>query len=150
MNEVPQRDLEIFTAAIQLAVGERAACLERMCDNDGELRQRVEALLKTHARLGHFLEQPLAEPTKSRPSVPTGESPGDRIGRYKLLQQIGEGGCGVVYMAEQDEPVRRQVALKIIKAGMGNAPWPDVSKRTSWKCPVVIPSMFPNQRRSRK
>src|SRR5690349_133447 len=88
MNGAPHRDLEIFTAAIQLADGERAAFLESMCGGDGELRQRVEALLKTHARLGDFLEQPPVEPTKSRPSVPTGESPGDRIGRYKLLQQI--------------------------------------------------------------
>src|SRR5258706_15031941 len=119
MNDVPQPDLEIFTAAIQLPVGERAAFLERICSGDGEVRQRVEALLQTHARLGDFLEQPPAEPTKSRPTVPSLESPGDRIGRYKLLQQIGEGGCGVVYMAEQDEPVRRRVALKIIKPGMG-------------------------------
>ena len=51
-------------------------------------------------------------------SLPATEKPGDRIGRYKLLQQIGEGGCGVVYMAEQDEPVRRRVALKVIKLGM--------------------------------
>jgi serine/threonine protein kinase len=118
MSDVPHRDLEIFTAAIQLAVGERAAFLHRICGRDGELRRRVEALLQTHARLGDFLEHPVTEPTKSRPSVPTGDSPGDRIGRYKVLQQIGEGGCGVVYVAEQDEPVRRQVALKIIKPGM--------------------------------
>jgi serine/threonine protein kinase len=118
MNDVPQPDLEIFTAAIRLPVGERAAFLERICGADGELRQRVNALLETHARLGDFLEQPPAEPAKSRPTVPSVESPGDRISRYKLLQQIGEGGCGVVYMAEQDEPVRRQVALKIIKPGM--------------------------------
>src|SRR5512136_987566 len=51
-------------------------------------------------------------------ALPPTEKPGDRIGRYKLLQQIGEGGCGVVYMAEQDEPVRRRVALKVIKLGM--------------------------------
>src|SRR5436853_357927 len=51
-------------------------------------------------------------------SLPVTEKPGDRIGRYKILQEIGEGGCGVVYMAEQEEPVRRQVALKVIKLGM--------------------------------
>src|SRR5687767_12778230 len=50
--------------------------------------------------------------------LPPAEKPGDRIGRYKILQQIGEGGCGVVYMAEQEEPVRRRVALKVIKLGM--------------------------------
>lgn len=118
MNDVPHRDLEIFTVAVQLPAGERAVFLERACGGDSELRQRVEALLQTHARLGDFLEQPSAQPAKPRPGAATGESIGDRIGRYKLLQQIGEGGCGVVYVAEQDEPVRRQVAFKIIKAGM--------------------------------
>src|SRR5205085_3525344 len=97
---------------------ERAVFLERICGADGELRQRVDALLKTHARLGDFLEQSLAEPTKPRRSVPTPELSGDRIGRFKLLQQIGEGGCGMVFMAEQEEPVRRRVAVKVIKLGM--------------------------------
>src|SRR3989441_9538971 len=53
-----------------------------------------------------------------RSSLPSAEKPGDRIGRYKLLEQIGQGGCGVVYVAEQEEPVRRRVALKVIKLGM--------------------------------
>src|SRR6516225_1074571 len=53
-----------------------------------------------------------------RASVPLSEKPGDRIGRYRLLKEIGHGGCGVVYMAEQEEPVRRKVALKVIKLGM--------------------------------
>ena len=53
-----------------------------------------------------------------KPALPVIEKPGDRIGRYKLLQQIGEGGCGIVYMAEQEEPLRRRVALKVIKLGM--------------------------------
>jgi serine/threonine protein kinase len=118
MNEAPNRDVEVFTAALQWPAGERAAFLERACGGDQELRHRVEALLKTHDRLGDFLEQPPTESTRSRPGVPSGELPGDRIGRYKLLQPIGEGGCGVVYMAEQEEPVRRRVALKIIKPGM--------------------------------
>ena len=52
------------------------------------------------------------------PVLTLGELPGDKIGRYKLLQKIGEGGCGVVYMAEQEEPVRRRIALKVIKLGM--------------------------------
>src|SRR6266481_4112454 len=64
---------------------------------------------------GDFLEQP---PPEAVPDTGVGEKPGDRIGRYKLLQQIGEGGCGVVYMADQEEPVRRRVALKVIKLGM--------------------------------
>ncbi len=112
MNDVPNRDVEVFTEAIQLPVGERAACLERACRGDVELRQRVEALLRAQQRLGDFLEQ------APQRTAPIGEKPGDRIGRYKLLQQIGEGGCGVVFMAEQEVPVRRLVALKVIKPGM--------------------------------
>jgi serine/threonine protein kinase len=118
MNDDPQTDLEIFTAAIHLPAGERAAFLRRACGADGELRQRVDALLKTEARLGDFLEESAAESRKPRPAAPSVESPGERIARYKLLEQIGEGGCGVVYLAGQDEPVRRRVALKIIKPGM--------------------------------
>ena len=63
------------------------------------------------------MERPAPE-TEALAEAPVGEKTGDRIGRYKLLQQIGEGGCGVVYLAEQTEPVRRRVALKIIKPGM--------------------------------
>src|SRR5947207_1617443 len=62
--------------------------------------------------------EPSSEKETIAASVPITEKPGDRIGRYKLLQQIGEGGCGVVYMAEQEEPIRRRVALKVIKLGM--------------------------------
>src|SRR5438552_945238 len=119
MNDSPDRDVEIFTDALALPRAERAAYLERVCGNDGELRQKVEALLKGHDQVGDFLEhspQTTSLHTKSKGSA--GEKPGDRIGHYKLLQQIGEGGCGVVFMAEQEEPVRRRVALKIIKPGM--------------------------------
>jgi eukaryotic-like serine/threonine-protein kinase len=119
MNDPPDRDVVVFAEAIQLSAGERAAYLERTCGADEELRQRVERLLKAHDQVGDFLEQsaPEAAPdAKTEASV--GEKPGDRIGRYKLLQQIGEGGCGVVFMAEQEEPVRRSVALKVIKPGM--------------------------------
>ncbi len=83
------------------------------------LRRKVEALLRTHDHVGDFLEQsPQKTTLEARGAGPANEQPGDRIGRYKLLQQIGEGGCGVVYMAEQEEPVRRRVALKIIKLGL--------------------------------
>ena len=76
-------------------------------------------LLQAHDRVGDFLEQsPQKTPLDARSGASVGEKPGDRIGHYKLLQQIGEGGCGVVFMAEQEEPVRRRVALKIIKPGM--------------------------------
>jgi WD40 repeat protein/serine/threonine protein kinase len=121
---------EIFAAALEKSNGpERAAFLDVACAKDAALRENVEQLLREHDRVGNFLEAPAMSsagkwtPTQIIP--PPGEAlasgmekPGDRIGRYKLLQKIGEGGCGIVYMAEQEEPVRRRVALKIIKLGM--------------------------------
>ncbi len=119
MNDSRDRDVVVFAEVFQLSADERSAYLERACAADEELRQRVERLLKAHDQAGDFLEQPAPEAMpEARIEPAIGEKPGDRIGRYKLLQQIGEGGCGVVYMAEQEEPVRRRVALKIIKPGM--------------------------------
>ncbi len=119
MNDSPDRDVEVFTEALQLPAGERAAYLDCACSSDNGLRQRVEALLEGHDLVGNFLEQPAQNlPIQGGSGSSAGEKPGDRIGHFKLLQQIGEGGCGVVYMAEQEEPVRRRVALKIIKPGM--------------------------------
>src|SRR5258706_2001300 len=115
MNDSPDRDVVVFAEALQLPSGERSAYLKRACGGDEELRERVERLLKAHDHAGDFLEQP---PPEAVPDAGVGEKPGDRIGRYKLLQQIGEGGCGVVYMAEQEEPIRRRVALKILKLGI--------------------------------
>src|SRR5205823_6495336 len=113
------RDIEVFTEAVQLPIPERAAFLDRACAGDEDLRRRIEALLRSNERAGDFLEEP---PTGSigerRAKVAAGEKPGDRVGRYKLLQEIGEGGCGVVFVAEQEEPIRRRVALKVIKPGM--------------------------------
>jgi len=99
---------------------ERAAYLDGACRGDDRLRAEVEKLLLAHDQAGAFLEDPVAPPQHSTIVLPEPltEKPGDRIGRYKLLQQIGEGGCGVVYMAEQEEPIRRRVALKVIKLGM--------------------------------
>lgn len=106
---------EIFADALEKAqAGERAAFLEAACGGDGELRQFVEALLQAHERAGGFLN---GEP-ETASGCPLGEGPGTVIGRYKLLQEIGEGGFGLVFMAEQLVPVKRKVALKIIKAGM--------------------------------
>jgi serine/threonine protein kinase len=127
------RPREIFEAAVDVVVAaERAALLDQACGDDRELRARVEKLLAVHARAEEFFTgcesevvatasdlldagadegiQPVSEPTDG--------AIGSRIGPYKLLQNIGEGGCGVVYMAEQEKPVRRRVALKIIKLGM--------------------------------
>jgi len=119
MNCSANRDVEVFTAAVQLPAAERAAYLELACGNDGELRQEVLALLKFHDSGGDFLQQsPHGAAVQARLEALIGVKAGDRIGRYKLLQQIGEGGCGVVYLAEQQEPVRRRVALKVIKPGM--------------------------------
>jgi serine/threonine protein kinase len=114
----------IFTAALELSPADRPAYLGQACGGDQQLRQRVEALLRAHDGGEGFLPEEAAGP---RPEVPTfsaylaaqlTEQPGDTIGRYKLRQKIGEGGCGIVYMAEQEEPVRRKVALKILKLGM--------------------------------
>jgi len=110
----------IFDAALQLPAERRADYLQQACGDDTPLRQRVDRLLRAHEEAGGFLEPPAALPPNQTVVVPIPlmEKPGDKIGRYKLLQQIGEGGCGVVYMAEQEEPVRRRVALKVIKLGM--------------------------------
>src|SRR6266851_5684886 len=118
MNDGSDGDIVVFTEALRLPAAERGDYLGRACAGDEDLRQRVEVLIKTHDRVGDFLEQPPNGLGEGRAEVEAGEKPGDRIGRYKLLQQIGEGGCGVVFMAEQEEPVRRRVALKIIKPGM--------------------------------
>jgi serine/threonine protein kinase/tetratricopeptide (TPR) repeat protein len=121
----------IFAAALKKPPAERAAYLDEACAGDPALRAEVEALLRAHAEAGSGLQQPLVEEEaspavgESSPQPDTGSFPtertGVRIAPYKLLQQIGEGGMGVVYMAEQEEPVRRQVALKIIKPGMDSA-----------------------------
>src|SRR5262245_4932477 len=120
MSESHQREAAIFDAAMDLPPEQRAVHLDHACGGDGTLRQRIEALLKACESNCEFLDSPndpaAAAPTNILPS--SFEKAGDRIGRYKLLQQIGEGGCGIVYMAEQEEPVSRRVALKIIKVGM--------------------------------
>ena len=125
----PNREVALFSAALELPANQRAAYLDGACADDPALRQRLDALLGIHEKAITFLEGPAhgaqESPSESvvggaaaRVSAPLAEKAGDRIGRYKLLQQIGEGGCGVVYMAEQEEPVRRRIALKVIKLGM--------------------------------
>lgn len=102
---------DIFAVARELPAAERAAYLEAACDSP-EQRARVQALLGEAAEADEFF-------APIEPPVPViAEKPGDLVGRYKLLQKIGEGGFGVVFMAEQREPIVRRVALKIIKAGM--------------------------------
>src|SRR4051794_28136533 len=115
------RLMAIFSEALELnSTEERAAYLDRACGPDGALRGRVEGLLRAHVEGDDFLEVPAPAPTVDAPpgGAPAPEEPGMVIGPYKLLEPIGEGGMGAVYMAEQVEPVRRRVALKLIKPGM--------------------------------
>ena len=112
-------DRDLFIAVLNLDdTTERQAYLQEACGDDLSARQRVEALLKVYENAGSFLESPPASPTASMAPAPSTELSGTVIGPYKLLQPIGEGGMGTVYMAEQTDPVRRLVALKLIKAGM--------------------------------
>jgi serine/threonine protein kinase/tetratricopeptide (TPR) repeat protein len=128
----------IFMAALaQESPPERSAFLDEACGGDQALRQRVEALLASHEQAGSFLGKPVPERLAEKLATPqrleeTGaeapatehiprpivEGQGSHIGPYKLLQEIGEGGMGTVWLAEQSQPVRRMVALKIIKPGM--------------------------------
>jgi serine/threonine protein kinase len=109
----------IFNEALdQPSASARAAYLDRVCGTDLELRVRVETLLAAYGRVGGFLEQPASSPSVSVEQPRVAEGAGTVIGPYKLLQLIGEGGMGTVWMAEQTKPVKRVVALKVIKAGM--------------------------------
>jgi serine/threonine protein kinase len=108
----------VFLAALE--IGEpaaRAAYLDQACHCDPALRRGVEALLAAHGQPGSFMGRPaVGEPTANYQSI--AERPGTVLGPYKLMEQIGEGGMGLVFVAEQQHPVRRKVALKIIKPGM--------------------------------
>ena len=108
----------IFKAVIQLTTAaEREAYILEACGDNRELLTGVQTLLKYHDT-DSFLDAPIFEPDMILDDSPIAEGPGAVIGRYKLLERIGEGGMAVVYMAEQAEPIRRKVALKIIKLGM--------------------------------
>ena len=122
----PQREAALFQAATQLTGAERAAFLNSACHGNPALRQRLEALLAAHDAKDSFLE-PEAPKPGSQPvntiklgitDSPADDAVGRMVGHYKLLEKLGEGGCGAVYVAEQTEPVRRRVALKVIKLGM--------------------------------
>jgi serine/threonine protein kinase len=112
----------IFNLARQIASPEaRAAYLQQACGENEALRARVQALLAVHEQEKSFLAAPPPKASGTVDEQPLREGIGTRIGPYKLLQQLGEGGMGVVYLAEQEQPVRRRVALKVIKAGMDSA-----------------------------
>jgi serine/threonine protein kinase/tetratricopeptide (TPR) repeat protein len=110
----------IFQVARQIEAQEaRQLYLEQCCGEDAALRARVEALLRVHDEERSFLRAPAEGLLRlTAQEQLTGEGPGTVIGPYKLLQQIGEGGMGAVYMAEQSAPVQRKVALKVIKPGL--------------------------------
>ena len=123
MSESSDREAQIFGDALALPAEERQRFIEEACRGDDELRKRIEGLVLAYESAGGFMSaQPGAEspdPIRDGPSPPrVADAEGNFIGRYKLLQKLGEGGCGVVWMAEQAEPVRRRVAIKIIKLGM--------------------------------
>src|SRR4029450_12571995 len=119
-------DEEIFHEALARKPADRAAYLDRACAGDPAVRASVEALLRADGGASGFMARPAPGVTGAFDPAPGGETaavlPGEcvgtQIGPYKLLQQIGEGGMGTVYMAEQSRPIQRKVALKIIKAGM--------------------------------
>ena len=124
---------ELFTAALhQPGPAARVAFLDAACGGDRGLRGRVEALLREYEQLGSFLERPAAAPAETAvggpppadaPTTPAAlndppPAPGAVLGPYKLLEVIGQGGMGSVFLAEQQHPVRRQVAVKLIRPGM--------------------------------
>jgi serine/threonine protein kinase/tetratricopeptide (TPR) repeat protein len=115
MTEHALSESQIFRAAVKLDPEKRPEYLNAACGGDRHLQAEVESLLRAHDPDGDFLRSPAPAMTTDRPSA---ERIGTTIGPYKLREKIGEGGFGVVYVAEQEKPVRRRVALKIIKPGM--------------------------------
>jgi serine/threonine-protein kinase len=118
MNDASPLEALLFATLEKGSPQERAAYLDAACAGDPDLRRRVERMLAAQARAGNFLERPAPGPVLTVDEQPLGERPGTVIGPYRLMEQIGEGGMGLVFVAEQQQPVRRKVALKVIKPGM--------------------------------
>jgi eukaryotic-like serine/threonine-protein kinase len=120
MHDTADCTESLFAGAVALPPEERGAYLDRECAGDPALRDRLLALLRAHDCAGNVIDRPVnGDPDQTAGYVATSEQPGTIIaGRYKLLEEIGEGGMGTVWAAEQTTPVRRKVALKLIKAGM--------------------------------
>src|SRR5262249_16448539 len=118
MSADPQKARAIFLQAVENHAPEQwSAFLDEACGQDTALPLRVDVLLQAHLQANSLLDAPGSNVVATIDD-PHSERPGTVIGPYKLLQQIGEGGMGTVFMAEQTQPVQRKVALKIIKAGM--------------------------------
>jgi WD40 repeat protein/serine/threonine protein kinase len=110
---------DIFHKALDITDPQkRVAYLDNACKGNKQLRAEVEELIQAHEQAGDFLNSPKSESDVTLDSSPLIEGPGTKIGHYELLELIGEGGMGLVYLAEQKEPVRRKVVLKIVKPGM--------------------------------
>jgi serine/threonine protein kinase/tetratricopeptide (TPR) repeat protein len=120
MTDSLDRCESIFSAAVAMTTAQgRAKYLDQACENDAGLRDQIESLLRAHEREGHLLDRPVPRSRPPSLSEACDPLPGTTIaGRYVLLEQIGEGGMGTVWLAVQSQPVKRQVALKLIKAGM--------------------------------
>src|SRR5579872_3751178 len=119
MSDTPKDAKGIFLAALDIQdPGERAAFVVRSCQGDNLLQKRVEDLLRAYGESGGPLDKMAAAIATTRLGEPIREQVGSTIGPYKLMEQIGEGGFGLVFVAEQQHPMRRKVALKIIKPGM--------------------------------
>ena len=112
----------IFDIARQLnSEAARNAYLDQVCDGNSELRVRIEELLAAHEAADSRLDSPLVPPTVDHAGPVCIEQQGDYIGPYKLRERLGEGGMGVVWAAEQKQPLRRRAALKVIKPGMDSS-----------------------------
>src|SRR5262245_46517396 len=109
----PRKARDVFLAAMKLPAEKREVYLQEACGDDLDLHRRVSALLQAQAEIGSFHEAP-----SHTIDQPITEAPGTVIGPYKLIEQIGEGGMGTVWMAQQTEPVKRLVAVKVIRPGM--------------------------------
>ena len=119
MSSPQEHEAALFALALSKPAAKRAAWLDAECEGDTALRQRLEALLSAHDAPDELPPAPAAKATiKLDMSEAPDEAVGQTLGRYKLMERLGEGGCGVVYVAEQTQPVRRRVALKVIKLGM--------------------------------
>jgi serine/threonine protein kinase len=112
----PTNEKDLLLATMDLPTHQRLDYLNKACGSDIKLKARVKELLRNAEDQGSFMAQPAVD--ISRTTALSSISVGGQIGRYRLMEQIGEGGMGVVYVAEQVEPVRRKVALKVIKPGM--------------------------------